>query len=265
MRSPVTPARLVRSEWRKLWSLRSTRWICAGIVLGQSVLTALLAAITDLSELGYAADRVGPELLNAMYPAAQLAIAVLAVLAITGEYSTGTIRSTFAAAPRRTGTVVAKGLVLAVTALLTGAAASLLTWALLVPRLGTAYAIRPGDPVHLRLLLAMPLYLAGIALFGYGIGLMVRRTAPALGIVLATFLVVDTLAMMLQRIRLVEVLTPFLPAAAGTRLLTSDSGPAIMSAQDVVMLGPWQGWGVLLAWAAVVLLAGLVLVRRRDA
>ncbi|MEV7973289.1 hypothetical protein [Cellulomonas sp. NPDC089187] len=263
MRPRATFLRLLRAEWIRLWSLPWTGRVCAGVVVVQTAFTTVLAATANLGALGYSPHEVGPNVINSAYPVGQLAMAVLGVLAVTGEYDSGAIRSTFAAAPRRTGVILARALVLAVTAGLTGLATTLATWAALTPSLTGAYAIDPRDPTHLRMLAAMPLYLIGIALFACAIGWVVRRTGAALGLVLAVFLVVDTLAMMLQRIRVVQILTPFLPSASGTRLLTTDTGP-MLGARDVVVLGPWQGWGVLIAWAVALGTAAVVLVRRRD-
>lgn len=268
----VTFTKLVRSEWIKLWTLRSTWWVVIVTIVAQTGFTWMGTYFTFQNvtpqELGIPADQVGPSFVQSGVMIGQLVICVLAVLAITGEYSTGSIRSTFAAAPRRIGAVLAKGLVVLVVAFLTGAAATLLSWALISPTLGSDYGIDLSNEMHRRVLLAMPLYLVGVALFSFAIGVLLRVSAAALATVFGVFLVVETLiSAFSSNIRFLAIITPFLPSNAGSQVLSTstESIEALRAASDVTVLTPWQGYGVLLAWGLVLLGAALVLVRRRDA
>ncbi len=140
----VTFPKLVRSEWMKLWTLRSTWWVVAITVLAQAGFTWMgtyftLQNVTP-EEMGIDASTVGPAFVQSGIMIGQLVISVLAVLAITGEYSTGSIRSTFSAAPRRIDAVLAKALVVLVVAFITGALATLLSWALTAPSLARTTA-----------------------------------------------------------------------------------------------------------------------------
>jgi len=104
-RGRVTQVRVIRSEWTKLWSLRSTRWTLLVAILGMAGLGPLIAAV-QMNRW----DHMGPDDRLHFNPIntglggwhfAQLAIGVLGVLVLTGEYSTGQIRSTFMAVPKR--------------------------------------------------------------------------------------------------------------------------------------------------------------------
>ncbi|WP_263118032.1 ABC transporter permease [Cellulomonas sp. RIT-PI-Y] len=267
----VTFPKLVRSEWIKLWTLRSTWWVVAITVVAQAGFTWMGTYFTlqniDPAEIGLSPDQVGPNFLQAGIMIGQLVISVLAVLAITGEYSTGSIRSTFAAAPRRIGAVLAKGVVVLVVAFITGALATLLSWALITPSLGSEYGIDLSDEIHRRVLIAMPLYLMGVALFAFAIGALLRVSAAALATVFGVFLVVETLFGAFPNIRWMAEVSPFLPSSAGSRVLSTstESIDALRAASDVTVLTPWQGYGVLIAWGVVLLGIALVLLRKRDA
>lgn len=267
----VTFPKLVRSEWIKLWTLRSTWWVVAITVLAQAGFTWMgtyftLQNVTP-EEMGIDASTVGPSFVQSGIMIGQLVISVLAVLAITGEYSTGSIRSTFSAAPRRIDAVLAKGLVLLVVAFITGALATLLSWALTAPSLGSEYGIDLSNEIHRRVLIAMPLYLMGVALFAFAIGALLRVSAAALATVFGVFLVVETLFGAFPNIRFLAETSPFLPSNAGYQVLSTEteSIDVLRAASDVTVLTPWQGYGVMIAWGVVLLGIALVLIRKRDA
>ena len=255
---------ILRSEWIKTWSLRSTVWSLAIAIVLMTGTTALVAwgASTDpvAGELS-AAELVGP---GAYF--AQLVLAVLGVLTITGEYSTGQIRSTIASVPRRTPALVAKAIVLAVVAALTtlvGVVTGTLAGMPFHDTLGVTLDLSDGET--LRMLGGLPLYLAGIALLGFAIGALVRSSPGALGIVLGLLLVVEQVVAAIP-LAFFDRLEPFLPSNAGSRLITSqESLDALNAASIGADLGAWQGYGVLLAWVAVLTVLAAVLLRRRDA
>lgn len=267
----VTFPKLVRSEWIKLWTLRSTWWVVAITVLAQSGFTWMGAYFTlqniSPEEMGMDASTVGPTFLTSGILIGQLVISVLAVLAITGEYSTGSIRSTFAAAPRRVDAVLAKSVVVLVVAFITAALATALSWVLISPSLGDSYAIDLSNEIHRRVLIAMPLYLMGVALFAFAVGALLRVSAAALATVFGVFLVVETLFSAFPNIRWMAEVSPFLPSNAGYNVLSTstESIEALRAASDVTVLTPWQGYGVLIAWGVVLLGIALVLIRKRDA
>ena len=255
---------ILRSEWIKTWSLRSTVWSLAIAIVLMTGTTALVAwgASTDpvAGELS-AAELVGP---GAYF--AQLVLAVLGVLTITGEYSTGQIRSTIASVPRRTPALVAKAIVLAVVAALTtlvGVVTGTLAGLPFHETLGVTLDLSDGETM--RMLGGLPLYLAGIALLGFAIGALVRSSPGALGIVLGLLLVVEQVVAAIP-LAFFDRIEPFLPSNAGSRLITSqESIDAVNAASIGADLGAWQGYGVLLAWVAVLMVLAAVLLRRRDA
>jgi len=122
-----------------------------------------------------------------------------------------------------------------------------------------------GDGETVRILLGLPLYLVGVALLALAIGALVRRTAGAMATVLGLLLVVETVFALVP-VRFFEVVSPFLPATAGQRLLLDAESMALTDAmRDAAHLTPWQGYGVMLAWVVVLGAVATVLLRRRDA
>jgi len=254
----VTFPRLVRSEWLKLWTVRSTWWIVPITVLAEAGIAWLIAffGLREMEGTGVELGRFTSGELVGGLQLAQLAICVLAVLTITGEYSTGMIRSTLSTAPTRTPALLAKGLVVVVVSALTGVVGTVLAWAVTFPVLGAAHRVDLADGVNQRILVGAPLYLAAIALLAYAIGALLRHSAAALATVLGLLLVVEGIFAMIPW-TFFEKASPYLPMSAGSQIL-QHSGP------DAV-LSPWEGYGVLVAWGVVALAAAALLLRRRDA
>lgn len=256
----LTFAGILRSEWIKTLSLRSTVWSLA-------IAVVLMVGISGLVAWSYEGDAGSvAELVTPGGYFAQLTLAVLGVLVITGEYSTGMIRSTFTAVPRRTPALAAKALVLAVVALVTGAVGVALSVLVTMPwhdELGLTLDL--GDPEALRMLAGMPLYLTGIALLGFAAGVLLRSSAGALATVLGMLLVIEQVVGAIP-LAFFKNLAPILPGTAGSRLLMSDDTVASMNlTMEGADLSAWQGYGVMLGWVAALLVLAVVLVRRRDA
>jgi ABC-2 type transport system permease protein len=192
-------------------------------------------------------------------------IAIVAVLAISGEYGTGMIRVTFAAVPRRTAVLAAKGAVLASLTGLAGVVAvgvSLLTGRLILPGHGISPAhgypaLALTDGAVLRAAFGSVLYLMLIALLSLGVATCVRDAAAGIGIVLAL-------------LYLFPILGPLLGADLGRHVQQIGPMTAGLAIQATVNLrtlpiAPWAGLGVLAAWSAAALLAAALLLRLRDA
>jgi ABC-2 type transport system permease protein len=268
----VTFPRLIRSEWIKLWTVRSTWWIVPITIVIQAGFAWLMAffSVRQLDNGTVTLEQFGGSFTAADLAQglllAQITIAVLAILTLTGEYSTGMIRSTLTAAPKRLPALWAKGLVVLVVTFLTGAVGTLLAWAITYPVLGETYRIDLGSEINQRILVATPLYMVGIALLAFAIGALLRHSAAALATVLGLLLVVETLFVALP-IRVLHLIAPFLPSNAGQQVLSSstESIETLRAASDVAVLTPWQGYGVLIAWGLVLLAVASVLLRRRDA
>lgn len=268
----VTFPRVLRSEWIKTRTVRSTVWTLALTVALMVGFSALFSWGTSQGAgdggPGGGVPGTGSELAVFMvtigYGVAQLTLAVLGVLAITTEYSTGMIRSTFAAAPTRLPALAAKALIVVAISAVTAAVAVSLSW---VATLGfqSTLGVRLdlADEDTRRILLGVPLYLATIALFGFAIGTLLRRTAGAMAVVLGWLLVVEPLIGNLP-VTFLQRVSPFLPGTAGTRLLAT-SDQLMVDLPNRVDLTAWQGYGVLVAWTALLLTLGALLLRRRDA
>jgi ABC-2 type transport system permease protein len=255
----VTQARVIVSEWTKLWSLRSTRYSIAAallLIVGVAALACGVVAHNWPHMSLHDRQEFHPLEVNlAGVQIAQLAIGVLGVLVITGEYSTGMIRATMAAVPKRLPVLWAKAIVYGFVVLVLAVPTTLIAFVL-----GEAILARQNidiafsHPGVARAVLGAALYLTVIGLFGLGIGAIVRNTAGGI----ATFA------------GILFVLPPLmnvLPATwndAASRYLPLDAGQAIMTlTRDPQQLAPWTGLGLLCAYTAAALaLASLLLVRR---
>jgi ABC-2 type transport system permease protein len=256
----LTFGRVVASEWVKFRTLRSTVWTLA-VTVALMVGVAALAAwgMTQGSES--APPGMGVIAVTAGTNIAQLSVAVLGVLIITGEYTTGMVRSTFAAVPTRLPALAAKAIVLGVTVLVVGAVSTALSYLVTLPFVGgTAMEIDLGDSGTLRALAGAALYLTAIALLAFAFGALIRHSAGALAAVLGLLLVIEGVFALIP-LRFFEVVSPYLPSSAGSRVMM----PEGFVFADPDALGPWEGYGVMLGWVVVVAAVAAVLLRRRDA
>jgi hypothetical protein len=252
---------VLRSEWTKLRSVRSTYWT----LLAAAAVTISLGAVLSLFYINNyttmsAEDRAGFEptsyALSGLF-LAQLAIGVLGALVITSEYGTGMIRTTFAAVPQRRLVLTAKALVFTAVTLVTGVGSCLVGFFL-------SQAILSGHhlettitaPGVLRAVIGGGLYLAVLGLLAFGIGAIIRHTAGAIAAIFGLLLVVPGIAIFLPA-SWSNVISPYLPSNAGRAVFSVTSQPH--------MLAPWTGLAVFGAYAAIALLVAGVLVARRDA
>ena len=264
----ITFLRVTASEWIKFRTVRSTLWTLATAVVLMTGLSALAAWGSTLT-LGDQPPALGmnvAQLLSAGYQLGQLAVAVLAVLTVTGEYSTGMIRSSFAAVPRRLPTLWAKALVLSLVVATVALVAMALSYLATLPfhdELQATFDLSSAET--LRMTVGLPLYLVGVALLAFGAGALLRHTAGALTAVLGILLVLDNVVLLVP-LRFFELISPFLPSAAGRRILFDEEMLATLDAAATgAVLTPWQGYAVMLTWVAVLLTGSAVLLRRRDA
>jgi ABC-2 type transport system permease protein len=197
----------------------------------------------------------------------QAVIAILAVMTISSECSSGMIRISLSAMPSRPTVIAAKSVILAGLVLAAGAiavAGSVLAGRLILPGHGFTAArgfpvLSPDDGPVLRAAVGSILYLALIALLSLGIGTIIRDSAAAIGVVLGLLLVPPLIAAILAgNPEWQHQIERYAPMSAG------------LTIQDTVRLHglpitPWGGLGVLAAWAAVALLTGGLMLRLRDA
>jgi ABC-2 type transport system permease protein len=257
----VTPVRVVLSEWTKLRTLRSTVWsLLAAVafligfsILVPSVVRAHWPPADPKDALTF--DPVGVSLVGGFF--AQLAIGVLGVLLMTGEYATGMIRATLAAVPRRLPVLWAKALVFAVTTLVLMIPTCLVGFLIGQSILSSKHIETSlGAPHVPRAVIGTALYIAGIGLLGLGLGALLRNTAGAISTLFGLLFVVP-------------VVVHFLPASwsdAIGKYLPSNAGQGIYSLhQDPTQLDPWTGFAVFLLYAVVALALAAVGLVRRDA
>lgn len=256
--SAVTPPRVVLSEWTKLRSLRSSRLsllVAVGLVVGLGLLVPLVS-VSDWTEGTPTAGYNSVERsLSGIY-LAQLAFGVLGVMLVTGEYSTGMIRATFAAVPRRLPVLWAKlGVFGAVTVVLG-------TLSCVVAFLGgqAIFASKHvdasfGDPNVARAVLGAGLFLAAIGVLGAALGALLRNTAAAIATLTGLLFVLPVVVSALPE-RWADSIGPYLPGQAGLSIVSVFPDPAA--------LAPWTGLGVLCAYAAVVTAVAAVMLVRRD-
>jgi len=258
----VTLARVVRSEWTKLHTLRSTRWSLLAAVLGMAGLGPAVAAVqmSRWGQLG-AEERSHFDAIDAGvggYHLAQLAIGVLGVLVITGEYSTGMIRSSFMAVPRRLPVLWAKLLVF-----------SAVTFALmLVSTIVSFYAVQAivtqhdqqvglGAPNALRAIIGTALFLTVLGVLAVGLGALVRNTAGGIASFVAILFVLPGVVALLPSTTADHV-NPYLPLNAGSAVATSRF-------DSTHHLAPWAGFTVFAVYAVVVVIVAAFGLLRRDA
>lgn len=245
----------VRMEWIKLRSLRSTWWALLLVVVAMLAVGVITMANTKAPGPGRAAAFDPTNNVLAGVAFGQLVIGVIGVLLITGEYASGSIRSTLAAIPRRPLLLPAKAAVLGVPTLVAGEAVSLGTFfagrAALHPAVPHPSFDQPGV---LRAVLLSGVYLALVGLMGLGIGALTRHTASAIGGVVVLLFVLPALLAGLTGVRIAKY---FPTMIAGNSLAAAKVTDG--------MLSPWAGLGMLGLYVVLLLGAGGWLLTRRDA
>ncbi|MCW2526770.1 MAG: transporter permease [Pseudonocardiales bacterium] len=256
---PVTQTRVIRSEWIKFSTLRST-WITLALsMIGTVGIGALASWGTnnrwshlDAGEIANF-SAVSRSLFGVNL--GQLAVVVLGVLIITGEYSTGMIRATLSSTPKRLPVLWAKLTVVSgvmfVTSLVAAVVAFFLGQALL-----TTHGVGLGSPHAVRAIVGAALYLTVIGILSMGVGFAVRNTAGGIAAVFGLLLVIPGLGNALPSSWQPHVL-PYLPSNAGSALFTLHPDPG--------SLGPWTGFLVMCLWAAAAVAAGALRLVGRDA
>jgi ABC-2 type transport system permease protein len=261
----VTQARVALSEWTKLRTLRSTRYSLLA-ACAMTVGFAVIPAFVNASRWGTMslADKVGFRPLETSVigvTLAQLAIGVLGVLVLSGEYSTGMIRSTFAAVPKRLPVLWAKAgvyglvtLVLAVPATLTAffAAQAILHGHSLN---GHDIALSFSDPGVARAVFGGALYLTVVGLFGLGLGAILRNTAAGISALAGILFVLPPLLNVLPS-SWNHAIAPYLPSQAGQAIMAIN--------HPAYPLAPWTGLALFAGYTAAMIAVAAILLRRRD-
>jgi ABC-2 type transport system permease protein len=261
----VTQARVALSEWTKLKTLRSTRYTLAAgfaITIAFAVIPALINASrwNTLSQADKASfNPLDTSLIGVTF--AQLAIGTLGVLMLSGEYSTGMIRSTFAAVPKRLPVLWAKAGVFGIVTLVLSIPAMLIAFfsaqAILSGHSvnGHDIALSFSDPGIARAVLGGALYLSVVGLFGVGLGAILRSTAGGISALAGMLFVLPPLMSVLPS-SWDNAVSPYLP---------SNAGQAIMAVTPSAnTLAPWTGMALFAGYTAATIALAAFLLRRRD-
>jgi ABC-2 type transport system permease protein len=255
----------LHAEWTKLRTISGPSWLLlAAAVLTVAVSAAAVGATHCQAGLQCPVDTTKLSLTGIEF--GQAVVAILAVLAVCNEYSTGMIRVTLAAMPRRWTVLAAKAAIIAGLVLAAGAVAvvgSVLAGQLILPGHGFTAArgfhpISLGYGPTLRAASGSVLYLALIALLSLGIAAIVRDSAVSIGAVLAVLYVFPIALAFVTDAHWQHRLERWAPTIAG---LTIQDTTGLHS----LAISPWDGLGVLAIWAGAALLAGGLALQLRDA
>jgi ABC-2 type transport system permease protein len=261
----VTQTRVALSEMTKLRTVRSTRYgLLAGVAM--TIGFAIISAFVNASRWR-SMSLVDKATFNPMVTSligvtvAQLAFGVLGVLIISGEYSTGMIRSTFSAVPKRMPVLWAKagvfGLVTLVLALPSTLIAFFAAQAILKGHSfnGNDIALSLSDPGVARAVVGGALYLTLVGLFGLGLGAILRNTAGGISTFAAILFVIPPLMAVLPA-SWNHAISPYLPSNAGSAIMQTGS-PANT-------LAPWTGFGLFAAYVAMTIAIAAIQLSIRD-
>jgi hypothetical protein len=245
--------RMLQSEWTKIRTVRSTMWSLIVMVVLIVGMAALLGGTVNGQD-NEPDPSVSISLIGVMI--AQIAAASLGVLTISAEYTTGMIRSTLTAYPRRVTVLAAKAVVFAVIMFVVGLIASYLAY-LIGDSMLTRDVVRDStDSEVMRGVLGSATYLALIGLFSLGVGTMLRHSAGAITTVLGIMLVPS-------------IFGGFIPGKFGDWV--QDYSPMNLLINMVFPAGevessldPWPGMIVMGCYAAAALIGGASLLKARD-
>lgn len=245
---------VVRCEWTKLWSVRSTYWA----LLGTAVALVSLAAVFPAAGPSAPSDPTAYGLSG--FFQAQLGAAVLGVLAITSEYATGSIRATLTATPQRITLLSAKTIVVAATTTVLGIASAFLAFFVAAQVFGgKGVSVALTDPGALRAVIGAGLYLAIVAVLALALGVLFRSSVGTIAAVVALMLVLPGIANALPT-TWQDSVVPYLPTEAGQALI----GHTRFAPAGPHLLAPWTGFAILCAYTAIALIAAAVTITNRD-
>jgi ABC-2 type transport system permease protein len=256
--------RIVRSEWIKLRSLRSTFWSYAIVIImaiGMAALSSLNSGFSSTEPIPaeQQARMVAQSTLFGVY-FGQLVIGVLGVLVISGEYSTGMIRSTLSAVPKRLPALWAKAVVLFTATFIVGLVSTFGAILVAKPILQSRGITASLTDSHVFLpALYGAIYLALLSVFALGIGAMLRNSAGGLAVVLGILLLLSTLWSLIPGDWARDA-QPYLFSNAGSNFFTAGS-----TGMGGETLEVWQSLLVILVWIAASLASAALLLKRRDA
>jgi ABC-type transport system involved in multi-copper enzyme maturation permease subunit len=256
----MAAVQVIRSEWTKIRSVASTVWTLSLALVVTVALGTLISALTNRQfENMPMRERLSfdPTVISfAGMTLGQLAMIVFGVLVVSNEYSTGMIRVSLAAVPRRGAFLAGKVTVATALALAVGMVTSFAAFFLGQAMLG-AHRAGIGDPGVLRAVLGGGLYMTLIAMFSMGVAAMLRSPMLSLGILMPFFFLISNI---LGNVDATKKIGRFLPDQAGSRIMQ-----VVPRVGDDTPYGPWAGLGIMALWVIAALAGGYVLLKRRDA
>lgn len=255
----------LHAEWTKLRTTAGPAWLLAAtVVLTVAVSAAATAAVRCPAGTACPVDTTKLSLTGIQ--CGQAVVAILAGLAISGEYSSGMMRTTLTAMPRRTTVLAAKAAIVGGLVLAAGTAGvlgSVLAGRLILPGHGFTAArsfplLSLGDGPTLRAAAGSVLYLGLIALLSLGIATAIRDSAVTIGVVLGLLYLSPLIAQAVSNPQWHRHLEQAGPMTAGLAIQATTGLRGLP-------IQPWAGLGVLAAWSAAALIIGGLLLRLRDA
>lgn len=251
---------VVRAEFAKLRTVRSTYWTLLIAFASNAGFAALAAAVIAPKLSAHDRTQVDVvQLAMAGIHLSQIAYGVLGALIITGEYGSGMIRVTFAVVPRRRTLLAAKALVFTAVALVTSTISTLLAYLVFLAALpaNTLTGTSLSSPGVARAVLGGGLYLTVLGLIGFGLGVVLRSSAGAIATLFGMLFVPPLLLDLLPGTWKTDV-GPYIPMQAGEQVFVAVS-------HEAAALAPWTGFTVFCLYAAAALVGGFLLINRRDA
>jgi ABC-2 type transport system permease protein len=253
---------VLRSEWTRLRTVRSTYWTLLGAAIAMVGLSAIVCSVevAQFDKLT-AADKAtfNPVTFSLVGGGlGQLGIGVLGVLIITNEYASGMIRTTFAATPQRLTVLAAKATVFGIVTFFVttlSAFGAFFVGQAILSRKDLGFSI--GAPGAVRSVVGAGLYLSVLGLLALGLGTLIRKTAGAIAALFGVLFIVPVIVSLLPSS--INGMQKYLPSNAGQEIMFGSG----QHSSDV--LSPWVGFGVFCLWAIVILGVASVVLVKRDA
>ncbi|MBW8806963.1 MAG: ABC transporter permease [Catenulisporales bacterium] len=255
---------VVAGEWLKLRTVRSTFWTLVTLFVGSSAISLLIClAAADEFAKDKAAGKPdsGDIVLVGLLFVGQIAAYVLGVMTISAEYSTGGIRTSLTAVPRRVEILVAKAILLAVIVFVVGLATAFACFSLGdIPLRAKNVGVSMSDPGATRAIFGSALYLSGLSIFGLALGFLLRHTAGAITIGLSLIFIIGGLTQLIPG-SFGKWLYKVMPGNAGGGI--TQFGETAKNAEKV--FAPWTGFTVFVLEVLMLLIVGAILFEKRDA
>jgi ABC-2 type transport system permease protein len=254
----------LRSEFTKIRSVRSTYWtllvlLVVSIGIGAAISAGTAANWSHTSATDRATFDATQASVAGLFYLGQLVIVVLGAMVFTAEYSTGMIRTSLTAMPRRIVVYIAKAVVFACIAVVVTIVAAFIAFFLGQALLAsTHYNATLSQPNVLRAVIGSALYVTLCGLFAFAAGSVMRHTAAAITSVIGLLFVIPILIHLLPNSWYQDI-DRWLPDAAGRAISATVGG------QDPHLFAPWGEFSVFAIYTLVLLIVGAFLFRKRDA